>query len=325
MFNLHTYYNSDKLRLFYSENICNDYFVQKLDNISYVFLQFTWNIEAIIKECPWGIEDRFKKLNPAFDFKKQFIFCAPDHYTDTVIKSLGYNSILVNHNCFLKYDQFNINRAEETKYNAVINSRPFWWKRVFLAENIEDVAYICGSDWANDDTSWRGYKDYNNFTTFNEICPDDVNRLYNESMCGMILSGNTGENQQGLCEGANYSSSEYLLSGLPVITTPNQGGRNYWLNDSNSITVEPSSDTLPEAVETVKLMLELGKFDRLQIREDFIKQSNKTRKTFNNKVQELFNESDIDLDASDYFDENYIYKMTLYEEFPDEKLDQIFK
>lgn len=45
---------------------------------------------------------------------------------------------------------------------------------------------------------------------------DKINEIYGQSRCGLILSAE---------EGACFAAMEYLLCGLPVVTTPNIGGR----------------------------------------------------------------------------------------------------
>lgn len=56
----------------------------------------------------------------------------------------------------------------------------------------------------------------------------------------------------GLClsavEGAMLASIQYLLSGLPVVTTPSQGGREVFFDAENSLTVEPTPDAVAAGV-----------------------------------------------------------------------------
>ena len=223
--NLNLYYNSDKCRILYIEgNIWKDEkLMLSLKKTDYIFYQFTWNIEKVIDTFPWDFSKKSSINNNNFDIKKNIIFCAPTEETRDIIKEKGFRTILLNHNCLLDYNLYSIktNNEFEREYNAVINSRPFWWKRVYLASKVNKLLYIKGSDWAKDETSWDGYKDMN-LTLKSDLPQYLVNNLYNISKVGLILSGNTGENQQVLCEGANYSSSEYLLCGLPVVSTESQ-------------------------------------------------------------------------------------------------------
>lgn len=61
--------------------------------------------------------------------------------------------------------------------------------------------------------------------------PAEVAAALNCSMLGGMFSA-----EEGTC----WASTEYLLCGLPVISTPCCGGREVWHNDRNSLIVEPS-------------------------------------------------------------------------------------
>jgi glycosyltransferase involved in cell wall biosynthesis len=311
-FNANIYYKDEKITIIYSENFSNDEFIKKLNNNIYIFYQFTWNIEAIIKDFPWNIEKNINVKNNNFNCKTNLIFCAPTKETYELMIKKGYNAKLINGNAFLDYNLLLIGNKERI-YDAVINSRPFWWKRVYLTNKVRNLAYIKGNDWAKNETTWDGWKDMNFSLIAENIRFDKVIEIYQQSKMGIILSGNTGENQQGLCEGSNYSTSEYLLCGLPVISTPNGGGRNIWLNDYNSIVCEPNEDSVSNSVEIMFKKIENNEIDREKIRNDQINKMDEMRQNFNNKIQEIFNIHNIYIDAKEYFKKKYYHKMVNYD------------
>jgi hypothetical protein len=45
-----------------------------------------------------------------------------------------------------------------------------------------------------------------------------------------------------------FASMEYLLTGIPVVTTPSRGGRAVFFNHENSIVCEPNPQAVLEAV-----------------------------------------------------------------------------
>ena len=321
MNNLNHYYKSDKCNIFYWEGAISDKFISQLDDSCFIFEQFLWNVEYPrgLKNQLYTLEvhmetinQRCEKLAPKFDVKTQMIYCSPNEQVHQYIKKSGYASILLNHNCFLDYNKFLLKEGQDREYNAVINSRPFWWKRIYLAENVKNLAYIAGKDWANDENSWTGYKDWNNVSVFHKIPYYEVNEIYNKSMCGLVLSGCTGDNHQKLMEGANYSSSEYLFCGLPVVSTKSQGGREYWFDEKNSIICDPSAQSVKESVELIIEKLNNGEMNRAEIRQTQIQKMNEMRKNFITKTQEIFNDKKIDENSSKYFDDNYFHKMTDY-------------
>jgi glycosyltransferase involved in cell wall biosynthesis len=311
VFNLNKYFLHDNCKIYYSENIKNDTFLASLDNNSYIFFQFPWNIEPIIDNFPWDMEKNIKKLNANFNIKTNIIYGAPTEHTLTIIKNKGFRAILLNHNCFINYNIYKILDNENKIYDAVINSRPFWWKRVYLASKIKNLVYIKGVDWANDETSWLGYKSMN-LTLKSKINKNEVNKTLNQSKIGLILSGNTGRNKQFLKEGANYSTTEYLLCGLPVVSTYNQGGRNYWLDSYNSIICNPSEDDIYDSVNDLLQKINNKNIDHVLIRNRCIDKMEHLRLNFINETQKIFNNHNINIDASIYFNNNFIDKMCKY-------------
>jgi hypothetical protein len=325
MNNLNVYFNFPNLKIFYLEGNFDDLFIKQLNNNCYIFYQFTWNIEFNVINNNNSFlnyyESIFTTTNTIFNFKTNFIFCAPDEIVNNYILKNGYSSILLNHNAFLDYNLYSIGEKEKI-YDAVINSRPFWWKRVYLAHQVNNLLYIKGNDWAKNETSWDGYKNMD-CTIKSEISRCDVNLLYQESKCGLILSGNTGENQQGLNEGANYSTGEYLLCGLPVISTPNQGGRNFWLDSYNSIICEPNEISVKNAVSIMLNKIENNEIDRKNIRNECVNKINALRSNFIEKTNEIFKRHNININSYEYFNKHFFHKMCNYN-FTLNKLDEIF-
>ncbi|MEX1107767.1 MAG: glycosyltransferase, partial [Dongiaceae bacterium] len=65
-----------------------------------------------------------------------------------------------------------------------------------------------------------------------------------------------GRSHVGLClsqmEGQMRACAEYLLCGVPVVTTPNVGGRNRQLDPSYSIMADPTPEAVARAVANLK-------------------------------------------------------------------------
>jgi glycosyltransferase involved in cell wall biosynthesis len=68
---------------------------------------------------------------------------------------------------------------------------------------------------------------------------DEVAAVYRRAHVGLCLSA---------AEGAMLASMQYLLVGLPVVTTPSMGGRDVFFDAENSITVEPEANAVAKAV-----------------------------------------------------------------------------
>lgn len=122
--------------------------------------------------------------------------------------SVGFKySVLVPHNCFLDYDLLKPVSVEK-EYDLVINTRPENWKRPFLAEKVARLAVIKGANHRPND--FYELNQLNPMYINNErISPSEVAMILCKSYSGGIFSA---------VEGGCYSSSEYLLLGLPVIS-----------------------------------------------------------------------------------------------------------
>ncbi|WP_245262078.1 glycosyltransferase [Mesorhizobium sp. WSM3626] len=75
------------------------------------------------------------------------------------------------------------------------------------------------------------------------LAPQEVNRVYNQAAVGLCLSA---------AEGAMCSSMEYLMTGLPVVTTPSLGGRDVFFDPDYCIIAEPDPAAIRRAVETLR-------------------------------------------------------------------------
>ncbi len=96
---------------------------------------------------------------------------------------------------------------------------------------------------------------------------ETVNRLYGHANVGLALSAE---------EGAMRASTEYLLAGLPIVSTRSTGGRDRYYGLAF---VRQVSDD-PEAVGAAAIELSNARLDRNRIREEFLKISRFERHNF---------------------------------------------
>ena len=68
-------------------------------------------------------------------------------------------------------------------------------------------------------------------------------QFYNRARVGLILSEK---------EGACFASMEYLLCGLPVVSTPSIGGRDVFWDDRFVIVCDPTPEAVAGAVQEIK-------------------------------------------------------------------------
>ena len=205
--------------------------------------------------------------------------------------SFGLRGSVINHNAWLnEQDLRRLPLAK--KYRALYIARPTDFKRHYLAREIKGLALAAGG--FNHRTPQVDLppadNDTGNYLTKKEIC-----EIINESHCGLCLSRE---------EGACYSSSEYLLCGIPVVSTWSLGGRDVWYNEYNSIICEDTPEAVAEAVtEAVH-----RKWDASLIREMHQSQASGYRNKFLGALQDVLNRlTSPTVDAERVFKENFTW------------------
>jgi hypothetical protein len=167
----------------------------------------------------------------------------------------------------------------------VVSSAFSNFKRTWLAKEIPNVlhiGYINGRlEYIPDFGKRANFK--NNSTNMEDwtyICTKKYVNLLNSSVCGGIFSK---------VEGACFSSSEYLLCGLPVLSTPSKGGRDVFYNSQNSIICDPTLEGVTNGYNDI--MTNLHKFDRNAIRETKLQQMDIFRNRLTEYVKDKLEDS----------------------------------
>jgi hypothetical protein len=288
------YYKDENIRIIHLEGfVHNWYLLHALNKTTYTFISWPCFIDKNV--CQTCINALFT-LNPNYN-KKNIIWLSPDLDGILYAYECGFNAILANHNCCLDYNVFDL-KDDERIYNLVINSRPEIWKRPYLAKKVSNLAYIKGAIYRKNEIY-----DYCElpckFINEKRLTPEEVNDIYNKSYCGGIFSEK---------EGACYSSSEYLLSGLPVISTLSKGGRDAWYTKDNSIIVNDDEDSIVNAVNLCIENLKSGKFNRQNIRNKHIELTHSMRNNIIEYTKYLFGKHNIKVDAAKYWEKMYFHK-----------------
>ena len=121
-------------------------------------------------------------------------------------------------------------------YDAIYTAQLMPFKRLPLAKDIEKLMII----------SYGG--------DLHTFCPElkhaDCNR---EFLSRQELAQKYSQSYAGLClsevEGAMFASCEYLLCGIPVVSTPSKGGRDEFFNQENALIVPSAPDAIAQAVK----------------------------------------------------------------------------
>lgn len=194
--------------------------------------------------------------------------------------------LFINQNAFTHETAFFIEENVEKKYDLFVNSAFCNYKRLEFTKLINNVVYLgrypeyydVKNINLNENVSFLNFKD-NIVTKENHrwVFDEEINKISNESLMGGIFSDT---------EGACFSSSQYLLCGLPVISTKCKGGREVWYNEKNMIYCDDTPESVLKCVENVKNNLDKNLYNKYEIRKAHIELQEKFRTALTNNIIE---------------------------------------
>lgn len=156
----------------------------------------------------------------------------------------GLPSHLLNQNMHICEHRFQP-RDVPVQYDAIYTAAAARYKRIELALDVPKL-FVLTYFWPevrDEHGKWQlrlfdpkltGLKHNND-----RIAPTEVPRLLSSARCGLALSR---------VEGAMWASMEYLMCGLPVVSTWNLGGRDFYLDESNCVRVYATRAAVKEGV-----------------------------------------------------------------------------
>jgi glycosyltransferase involved in cell wall biosynthesis len=232
----------------------------------------------------------------------------------------GIKSEFIHQNALVDVQQFKPLKQKK-KYDVIYNARMEQMKRHYLLRFCNKIGLISAYVMKIDHTK-KHYldelrnlipnacminsrtqtllKDFQFEMGFKYLSSKEVNVAINQSKVGVILSAK---------EGACYASIEYLLSGIPVVSTKNIGGRDYFLDKRFCRIVSSNPKAIKNAVDE---LISLNISPRF-IRKETIKKINPHVQKFRNLLREVLkmgkqNNSDFDT----FWKNIYINKMIKY-------------
>ena len=286
------YYDSPKCRIFIIENIqhnwkwmaeCHERF-RKTD---FFFVMTGWYQSPAFADEAEAI---FSVLN--LD-KKQFFFMYNSFLEMENFVHKGFQGDIINQNAWLDESNILQHIGKEKIYDGIYVEFNKKSRRPQLAAQVSPLALVTKANHG------KAFADTPLYTYINEqqLSEAEMWEKINQSHCGLVLSAE---------EGACPTSSEYLLCGIPVVSTPSVGGRDVWYNEHNSIICEATPDAVALAVE---------KFvqnppDGQRIRQIHIEKAQEYRGKFIQIVADVFHRFGVvDVEASSYFQKNFYHKM----------------
>lgn len=189
----------------------------------YLLIHLSWihNIPRRIKQLTL-LQARHLRRFP----RHRMIFMANSELEYQMLTASGLESAFVSHNAFVSPTIFRILPESEKRFDAVYDARISPFKRHNLAVKIQSLALITArAPYLHDESYTRFIRNIlPQAHWFNDpLAADyrwmsfaDINTALNQCRVGLCLSAE---------EGAMLASIQYLLAGLPIVSTQSHSGR----------------------------------------------------------------------------------------------------
>ncbi|MEX0808422.1 MAG: glycosyltransferase [Dongiaceae bacterium] len=197
--------------------------------------------------------EHFAELRARYPEHRHVVLCNTPQELERYGKA-GQAAIVCSANVFIDESVFDIPPPEPKIYDAVYNAALVPYKRHALCTGIDSLALIYHrfADLIADRPTYpaevRAMLPKASFVNeskgvYRNLTSEDIVRYLGRSHIGLCLSQ---------MEGQMRACAEYLLCGVPVVTTPNVGGRNRQLDSSYSIMADPTPESVARAVHELK-------------------------------------------------------------------------
>lgn len=229
-------------------------FGQRYGNTKCGFIIFpTWSIEH--PHTPPAIQQKLADHSARYP-NHRFLFVCNTLRETQLLEERGVPAIFLNKNIMVSDRIFRPIPGSQVEFDAVYNARFIGWKRHELAAAIPRVGYVT---YVEAEARNQKFKDLYaaallrnpNHVLLNDLVDglpspmsqEQVNAALSRAAVGLILSK---------VEGSNYASMEYLLAGLPVVSTPSEGGRDVYFDPEYCIVCPPDPAAVRDAVAALR-------------------------------------------------------------------------
>ncbi|HEY0201169.1 MAG TPA: glycosyltransferase [Burkholderiaceae bacterium] len=221
----------------------------------HLLLSFSWE-----RACDTAVEDR-NSINWLAEWHARHLHKHPNHriiYLANTepqrdrLRAAGFDAVFVSQNALVSPETYRPLADAVKRFDAVYDARILPYKRHQLASRVPRLAlvtartqglfqkgytrqvrdWLAHAHWFNDPLD-RGYR---------YLLPDEVNACVNQAWVGLCLSAE---------EGAMFASIQYLLAGLPVVSTRSIGGRDVFFEDDYACIVDDDPDAVAEGVARI--------------------------------------------------------------------------
>ncbi len=203
----------------------------------YLFLQLGWQHETDNMALPFA--EKLRKIQVECP-QLVITVLANSPAEETKLNSLGIHSVFCHQNAFVDENKYPIVNIPK-EFDAIYVARIAPFKRHMLARDIASL-YLIGDYHKRE----KPYAD--------EVLAALRHATRLENVSSRAMYKHIAKAKSGLClsgeEGAMFVSIEYLLCGIPIVNTPNLGGRDYLFPDFGVKTVEADPAAVAAAVKS---------------------------------------------------------------------------
>ncbi len=193
-----------------------------------------------------------RRIRRTGDHRITFLAASPDELEH--VRASGLPTLHVNNAAFLDERIFRPLPDRQIRFDAVYDARFSRFKRHALAAEIPNLALITYSfhkkpepDYEAEIAPIVARAHVFNGRPFSDAYPrlssPEVNQALNQCAVGLALSRE---------EGSMNASGQYLLAGLPVVSTPSEGGRDDFYHPDYVRIVAPHPRAVAEAVSELR-------------------------------------------------------------------------
>jgi glycosyltransferase involved in cell wall biosynthesis len=219
-------------------------------------------------------------------------------------QAAGMRAVFTNQNALVDDALYRPLDGVEPRFDAVYDAKLHPFKRHHLAAKVPNLAltyarFQRGTMYSRQvhedfsDAYWFNHSDGNGYQNMN---PEAINAAYSLCKTGLCLSA---------VEGAMYASIQYLLAGLPVVSTASRGGRDVFFDERTTLVVADDEDAVRDGVaEMVNRDL-----DRSEVREITLDKVREHRSRFVTAMQEVYDEEGVKRSVLDDWPDFYVNKL----------------
>lgn len=186
----------------------------------------------------------------------RFVFMCNELEEVALFRENGLNALFCSHNALADEQTFKPVSGVENTYDAFYNAMISPWKRRHLARLVPSAAHVFYESRLTGRQKTADLLDElkRMMPAYHFLNPHDGHRI--EKLDWQAINAVMAASATGLClsaeEGAMYASIEYLLAGLPVVSTPSIGGRHIFGDPETWLTVEPTEEAVRDGVAQMK-------------------------------------------------------------------------